>query len=437
MILFSSNILKSEGTDVKIKRLQLKNIRSLNKVDVDFENQNWALILGDNGQGKSTILKAIAIGLCDLASASALVMEMSGQFVTKDDNVENDGNIVLDIEIPRKGEFRITTFFKLSKYTESINKNYEYKNKQGDWIEWTEEFPWESLFVVGYGAGRTITADQSYEDYAAVDAVYTLFRNNWPLQNPELSIRRLDRESKAGRKGVDFEKEMEPILKTILPLGEKGRIKLKRNGVFIKSFWGETSIGEVSDGYRTMLTLIVDMLSWRMLTKKSLTPEKISGVVLIDEIEQHLHPKWQKEIIPSLRNKFKNIQFISTTHSPLCVVGATSTKDNCLLIHVDNNSEESVVSSLSPRGMNATRLFQSEYFERTSLQNDDMIALKESYKKLILKDKPTKNDLVEMSRLRRLLKMTSDSSWSSLEDVLIRESLETKYKNLMKRSWPK
>jgi len=79
----------------------------------------------------------------------------------------------------------------------------------------------------------------------------------------------------------------------------------------------DTQFQDLSDGYRSMLSLSIDLLRW--LTKAFPHQPNLMdcpGVVLIDELDTHLHPKWQREIGFWLREKFPNIQFIVGTHSP-------------------------------------------------------------------------------------------------------------------------
>ena len=95
-------------------------------------------------------------------------------------------------------------------------------------------------------------------------------------------------------------------------------------------------IEKLSSGYKQMIHLIVD-LAFRAV---SLNPyinstKNISGIVLIDEIDLHLHPKWQWNVIPALNDVFPNIQFIITTHSPFVVSSCDSEK---VLVIGDNRS---------------------------------------------------------------------------------------------------
>lgn len=95
------------------------------------------------------------------------------------------------------------------------------------------------------------------------------------------------------------------------------------------------SVLQLSQGEKSLLALISDIARRLVLLNPSLDdPLKGNGVVLIDELDLHLHPKWQQTIVPNLVNTFPNIQFIVTTHSPEVV---TTVNDKC--IRILNNGE--------------------------------------------------------------------------------------------------
>ena len=88
----------------------------------------------------------------------------------------------------------------------------------------------------------------------------------------------------------------------------------------------------MSDGYQSIITLVLDFLFWVILkanaTNKNLSrynplkKEDLHGIFIIDEIETHLHPIWQKELFHCLQQQFPEIQFIASTHSPLVISGS-------------------------------------------------------------------------------------------------------------------
>lgn len=82
---------------------------------------------------------------------------------------------------------------------------------------------------------------------------------------------------------------------------------------------GILPVSMLSDGVRAMISLVAD-LAWRCAKLnphlKDQAPQQTSGIVLIDEVDMHLHPEWQQRVMGSLLEAFPNIQFIVTTHSP-------------------------------------------------------------------------------------------------------------------------
>ena len=155
------------------------------------------------------------------------------------------------------------------------------------------------------------------------------------MQNPELAWRRL--QSIEGIDKKDIDENISRILGEVLDLDKSSKVVLEPNGIFIDKDGNKVELGAVGDGYRAMTTLILDLLSWQflMLNKdhangddwEPLSIDEISGIVIIDEIEKHLHPLLQRRIIKHLSDKFKKIQFIISTHSPLCVSGVSDVTD--------------------------------------------------------------------------------------------------------------
>jgi len=96
---------------MKISRLKLQNIKCFKDIEISFENkegaiQNWSLFVGDNGYGKTTILRSLAIGLCDQESASGLLLELHGEYLRQD---ENEGIIEVDMKCDKDKFYRIRT----------------------------------------------------------------------------------------------------------------------------------------------------------------------------------------------------------------------------------------------------------------------------------------------------------------------------------------
>lgn len=312
-----------------ISKVFLKNVRCCNKLTIDFNNHGSSILFcGDNGDGKSTILRCIAMGLCDQTSAAGLLRELSGDFVRK--GKEKEASITIELVDSQRNTYKIETTIKSLEAFESLTQEVYVNGKKSD----QQNFPWHKIFVAAYGPGNRITGTADYQHYVAVDAVYSLFKNDVPLQNPELVFRRaIDEAHKRYKKDSQKAKKyaektfahLRKLLETLLNLDDKDRIFLTKTGLEVKSKrWGRAELGALGDGYRSTTTWVLDLISWWMLQleKKSfLSNRKVKGIVLIDEVEQHLHPKWQIKIMQLLQGEFNEIQFIATTHSPLVISG--------------------------------------------------------------------------------------------------------------------
>ena len=177
-----------------------------------------------------------------------------------------------------------------------------------------KSFEQSSIFVCGYGASRSLDAIGGYERYLLVDAVYTLFRYDSELQNPELTLHRLK----------EFYSRIYPVtlrrLREILRLDKRHKFALQKTGIVVSGpvFGKNIPLDAVADGYRATFTWLCDLVAWAMLANRiDRKTGDIKGIVLIDEIEQHIHPSWQAELISYIRRVFPSLQIIATTHSPL------------------------------------------------------------------------------------------------------------------------
>jgi energy-coupling factor transporter ATP-binding protein EcfA2 len=335
-----------------LKKIFLKNIRCFEEFTLEFEKSNSSvLIVGDNGEGKSTLLRSIAMGLCDSTSASALFRELGGRFVRRGKE-EEDTFIDLYLSNGPEQSFIIETKWRSLK--KSIGGSLEsltqiifsgHKKNERNIID-QEEFPWKSIFIAGYGAGLRTSGSATLDSYLAVDAVYPLFRYDEPLLNPELALRRLvdEEQKRQGRKSkvvphrrFGILNDFLELLKNILNLGKHDRVYLTRQGIEVRGPWGRCGLESLGDGYKSTIIWVLDLIGRRLLYSRTLNPEQMTGIVLLDEVEQHLHPRWQLNAMPLIQKAFPKIQFIATTHSPLVASGCK----NCKIRKITSKHDES------------------------------------------------------------------------------------------------
>lgn len=407
-----------------IKKIELKRIRCFDEIKINLNSSanlnKWLVILGNNGVGKTTLLRSIAIGLCDATTSASLVGELYGDLVREN---EKNGEIIIELSESKSSRKKLVihTFLEKSKsgYIE-IKQTTSPKNN----------FPWEKIFVCGYGASRRGYGTKDYIEYGIVEAVYTLFNYEASLQNPELVIRRImDTYSLSSK---DILKWIDELL--MLP---PKSTKLGKTGLVISGHWGKfIPIGALGDGYQSILGWILDLLGWVFLYYEKDFERDPVGIVLLDELEQHLHPRWQRKVISLIRQKFPRMQFITTTHSPLCVLSITDLKKDEYKIGFLDQEEESVnyieINEL-PRGQRVDRLLTSYLFGLNSASDDETKEEIEKYSKLLGKREKTTNDKREILELKKILNMKLDTSETEFER-LVSKSIKKEFNKYQNKS---
>jgi ABC-type branched-subunit amino acid transport system ATPase component len=296
-----------------IKHIKLKNIRGFSELNLDIANENKAarkrtLIIGKNGTCKTTLLRCIAIGLCDIEEGNSLVSEPIGRFIT-------EGKKTAEIQI----ELFTDDIYKKPKI---IIRKLKIKNGKEIVAHQENLLPLPNkLCVCGYGAGRSYEGSDKFREYRIIDSVFSLFNYEETLIPTELTLRRL-----RDHLGTDIYKHaMKGIMKAI-GLSKKDKIELPKGGGVIIS--GPT-IGKSiplegwADGYRLTFQWIVDLYAWAMKAGKITPSGGIVGILLVDELEQHCHPSMQTDMLSNLSKLLPDMQIFATTHSPLVVLGAS------------------------------------------------------------------------------------------------------------------
>lgn len=408
-----------------IEKLLLENIRCLDSLSVEMEKPGESILfVGDNGDGKSSVLRSIAMGLCDESSSASLLRELPGEFVK---NKKDEAAIEIYLRNGRRKRFKIITKILSLKEYEKVKQTI-YEEKNGKFkklsVEQEKKFPWNKIFVSAYGAGARTQGTEDFQHYFSGDAVYTLFNYDALLQNPELVVRRLiararERGKGSPEKGQELASQMwetvRESLGKVLSL-KKEEIELSSRGLNVRHRGKMYELGSVGDGYRSTTTWVLDLISWAMLNRNWKSLDAISGIVIVDEIEQHLHPQWQLKILESLRDVFPKIQFIITTHSPLVVSGTY----NIPIIRLDLKPPEKKFAD--------GWLAEDVYREILGLsgtrpqKTEDLISRIKKLNSKKLNEEASGKELNELNRLKKALNETLPS-----EDPII---LTNELKNL-------
>jgi len=383
-----------------ISKIELKNIRCFESVTINLEDSGsinrGCVILGDNGMGKTTILRSIAMSIVGQSSASGLLDQIEGGWIRSG---ADNGHVSITFKTDdgMKDYTVKTVFSRESGDTEIVSEQELTPN---------EENFWDKIFVAGYGASRGLTGETQYDDYTAYDALFTLFTSeSGYLQNPELNIRRIKDAPGANEKLLQILNWIDTIL--MLP---KGSLELKLGGLFLTDRWGRSlPIRATADGYKSMTIVACDLLGWFLLHDEEIFNKELAGIFIIDELEQHLHPSWQRKIVKLLMEVFPKLQFVITTHSPLIAgnAGRLFPEDSGLkLLYAGQQGKISQVSEVEENlgELDCNQILSSEAFGYIINQNDQVGELLKKASELAGKDKKTEKELDLYREIKEKLK---------------------------------
>lgn len=331
---------------VYFKSLTLENVKCFKGqqfLDLSENGERpaqWTVILGNNGTGKTTLLKHLT--------------NLEPEKVEIDINGERKNlyrpNNYLEIEERRNiHSFSINhNFFVSGNLIESIKafksfdgmplfvgeqEKFSIKNSK---LLWGKEKDFD-LKIYAYGASRQPKKTESLESEREFGRHDSLFEDR-PLPKADEWLARLDHQALKGNgKATEKFEKVKKVLISLLPDVEDLRVQVE-TGLFLecKTEFGWVPFRELSHGYLSMAAWVVDLVK-RLFERypESENPLAEPAVVLVDEIDLHLHPEWQRKIIGFLSDNFPNTQFIVTAHSPLIVQSAE--KINLVLLQKEGN----------------------------------------------------------------------------------------------------
>jgi energy-coupling factor transporter ATP-binding protein EcfA2 len=333
-----------------ISKIDLLNIRGFSSLKFNLEREGgrlagWTVFTGDNGSGKSSLLKAIA--LCLVGRDTARSLQASFNRWVKDDSLGQSGSIQLTLawdnkddslgaggtppgrKFPAKIELDASKKETILVETRPAGKAQNYQTPQR--TIWSPSA--KGWFSCGYGPFRRVFGSSPVAARQmvapATERFVTMFQEAASLEEVDQWLKGLKYKALEQKENemAQLDVVMEILKDDLLPnqisvdrVDSDGLWLKDRNGVSLSWF-------EMSDGYRAALALLTDVIR-HLITAygvEGLTQRgedgKLriirSGVVLIDEVDAHLHPEWQRQIGFWLKDHFPNIQFIVTTHSPL------------------------------------------------------------------------------------------------------------------------
>jgi len=307
-----------------LSEFTIRQVKSFADVTLDFQQPDgtirlWNVIIGENGTGKTTLLQAMAMALAGEKAASVLLPRPSGWVRL--------GALVGEIEATtkrgtkRKARAKLTIVEEGDEGPAIFAQSRNTRNGSAG-------------FAAGYGPFRRLSGGSEQAGKLAKmntkEARFvTLFREDAALIQCEQWLKDLDY-ARLDDSDPDNQKRAARLLQAVretindylLPEGVRLESINPRGVYFRTPVATRIALSDLSDGYRAMLALGIDLIRHLSYVYSDLimqSPQwlrEVTGVVLIDELDAHLHPTWQREISFWLKACFPRLQFIVATHSP-------------------------------------------------------------------------------------------------------------------------
>lgn len=279
----------------RIERFRIRNFKAIEELHVEFpapdaSRESWLMLLGENGCGKSSILQALALTLMGEEHANSLGLD-ARRFVRRHPEVAG-GEVT--VEVSGVGQIRMEFSLESDRFR--------------------VDPPDPKVLLLGYGATRLLPkAVRRESSTRTAIRILNLFDPTAPLADTEAWL--LNRDRVSDEQLEQFSEDLSRLL--MLPedtrlCRDTGQIELEYNG-------GRKVLRDMSDGFQSIIALAGDISIgvqdwWGGL-------RAAEGVVLLDEIEVHLHPTWKISIVERLRQTCPLLSFVVTTHDPLCLKG--------------------------------------------------------------------------------------------------------------------
>jgi energy-coupling factor transporter ATP-binding protein EcfA2 len=359
-------ISKSAIKSATLNEVELENIGVFQKLTLNL-NQNWNVLLGNNGGGKSTLLLAIALGLCGDAKEAA----QAGERLLRSGTTS--GSIKL-----RVGQDVYLTELSREQNKVRVKSRQLTALQTGNWV------------VLGFPPLRGISSRDPRgpsgqgSSTPVVEDLLPLLTGGVDLRLDDLKqwVVNVDAGS-VKRDGVDSAQAernrqlRDSFFKLLVQLTPGINIKFDHVDttswrVIVDTDDGLISLDQISQGMSSILGWVGTMLQ-RMyeIHSQSPKPELESALILVDEIDAHLHPEWQQLLVPLLKEKFPKLQIIATTHSPLLVAGMKASEVWVVSRDMDTKQVEVNHAPIEFEGMRADQILTSSVFGLTTTRSMD------------------------------------------------------------------
>ncbi|WP_411679608.1 AAA family ATPase [Clostridium thailandense] len=395
-----------------LKKIGISNFRAIENTEIEFE-EGFNILIGDNGVGKTSILEAISVALGGFLVG---IDEVDTKHFTKDEircvsellgqgsyNIRHITPIKVECDIELDGQDYTWTRRKnsikssrstveprdickkasqLSQNSNEILPLLNYQSVARMWAQKKEKT--ENIFKKD-----NFSRNAGYIDCLSQESNVKLLLN-WCRRMEQISWQE-------DTKIAEYEAVKNALSKFMSIMNDANISKVlydkKQEELMYKEADKVLPIRFLSAGYQSLIWMVLEIAYRMSVLNPNLlmdATDKTNGIVLIDELDLHLHPKWQWRVITALRETFPRIQFIATTHSPIILASCKNER----VISIDSDMNIDYRSSSYGLPINDVLV---------AYQNSDNIAanvkskLDEFYKAI------EKNELVNASKILKNL----------------------------------
>jgi len=381
-----------------------KDAKDISFLRTDTDVYPWTIFLGNNGTGKTNLLKVIS------NFETEIISDFELEKGKKEDLYISNGSYQ-----GHKCKSKLL-------YNKVLN---EWGSDENQLFYQTEEI-FKSVTIYSYGVNRKSSKNSKLSSKEKISNNKTLYNYNVGLLDLDEWLLQTDYAVKNGQKSAERRLKLikEVITGEIFPEITDFRFETNEelsNYVEFETAEGWFQLKDLAYGYQSTLSWIIDFCK-KMFDRypDSSNPLKEPAVVLIDEIDLHLHPSWQRSITKILSNLFPNTQFIATTHSPLVVQSLEEAN-----VYVLNKDEDGVSVSRMPNktfaGWSVEDILNKVMGLESKVKSDEYLDLMEKFDKGL-----DKGDYDQ-----------SKAAFDKLMDILPEEDIQKKVLSMQIQQFPK
>jgi uncharacterized protein (TIGR02646 family) len=408
---------KYRGQRRLIESISIRNVRAIKKLDLDLTGSttgrtSWMMLLGENATGKSTVLQATALALLGAESFVRLAKSRGLHPFKYVSYGRSSGKISVKLSgfpKPHTLVFRANRVEFTSPTGDKTTITFGTAEPQVNGSGWEPQ-----TLLLGYGATRLLPRGSHEpgpsppDEYSRVDNLFDPFV---PLIDAEAWLLGLETEQ--------FN-DIAVVLRDLLPLPADAELVPEDKCIVVSAHGARVPLPDLSDGYQSIVAMTVDILQVALGIWPNL--QEAEGTVLLDEIGAHLHPTWKMRVVSALRKALPAMQFLASTHDPLCLRGLGKGE-----VAVMRRGEDSQVVSLSdlpsPGDFRVDQLLTSDFFGLNSTVDPDVEAIFDEYYALLALKKPDEAQTKRLDILRESLKDRRHLG-TTLRDNLMYEAVD-------------